>query len=268
VRAHVLIRDQPWYRRDAFVTGLRAAGHDVTVAPPAKPDRDTLLVIWNRYFSNHHLALAVEKAGGRVLVAENGYVGKGGGTPKFDVYSEKGGERGHYYALAEGWHNGGGSWPSFGPGRWEALGVEIKPWREGGKYVLVCPNRSFGVPGRMMPPDWAERKAQSLHKRGYPVKIRRHPGNDAPKRPLSADFADAASVCVWSSSAGVHALIEGLRVECDAPYWILKDWEKVGRQAALARLAWAQYTVEELASGEPFRLLLSPAGEGQVAPCP
>lgn len=266
-----MIRERPCYRRDAFVAGLRAAGHEVRLGGPIKFDKQTLLVIWNRYSSNHVIAEQVEKGGGRVLVAENGYVGRGGGTPKFDVYTEEGGTRDHYYAIAEGWHNGGGKWPSGGSERWDALGIELKPWRKEGEYILVCPNRSFGVPGRMMHPSWPEQTVAKVRKeKSTPVRFRPHPGNDKPKRLLEQDLVGASSVVIWSSSAGVHALINGIPVVCEAPHWICKDatfkslkqLDVLGagyaeREQALHRMAWAQWTVEEITSGEPFRRLLA-----------
>jgi hypothetical protein len=270
MRAHVLIRERPCYRREAFVAGLRAAGHEVHVKHPERYTADTLLVIWNRYDYWHIIAAQVEKAGGRVLVAENGYVSRGGGTPKFDVYTPAGGLQDHYYAIAEGWHNGGGKWFCGGAERLEALNLELKPWRKGGD-ILVCSNRSFGVPGRMMPPDWPERTVAKLQKQNSrAVRLRLHPGNNRPARSLESDLEGAGAVVIWSSSAGVHALLHGVPVVCEAPYWICKDatfrsvaqLDTLGcglaeRESALQRMAWAQWTVAEIASGEPFRRLLS-----------
>lgn len=273
MKAYCLIRPQPWYRREAFVAGLKAAGLAVQSGRPDKIDAGTVLVIWNRYADNDALACQVERGGGRVLVAENGYLGAGGGTPKFQVHPG-GPQPGHYYALAESWHNGGGRWPAGGPERWERLGIELKPWRTEGEHILVCPNRSFGVPGTMMPPDWAERTCRRLQQQTKrPIRLRPHPGNDAPRRPLANDLAGAWAMVMWSSTAGVHALVAGIPVICDAPAWICKDvaYENLSvvealdnlgddetrfRRKCFERLAWAQWTVEEIASGEPFRRLL------------
>ncbi len=104
MQAYVLIRDQPWYRREAFVVGLRSAGHEVQVKQPTRLDKHTVVVIWNRYAGNHELANQVERAGGTVLVAENGYLGTGGSSPKFDVHPS-GPKPEHYYAIARGFHN-------------------------------------------------------------------------------------------------------------------------------------------------------------------
>lgn len=270
MKAYCLIRAQPWYRREAFAAGLAAAGLEVKIGAPPPGERGAVLVIWNRYADNHELACRVERDGGRVWVAENGYLGAGGSSSKFDVYPN-GGQAGHYYAIEETWHNGGGRWPAGGPERFARLGVTLKPWRTAGEHILVCPNRSFGVAGRIMPSDWPQRVQAALGRvTKRPVRVRPHPGNDAPRRPLSADLANAWAVVIWSSSAGVHALVEGVPVFCQAPAWICKpatfsDLARIeqlgicghhGRQAALEAMAWAQWTVEEIASGEPFRRLL------------
>jgi hypothetical protein len=104
-----------------------------------------------------------------------------------------------------------------------------------------------------------------------PVKSNEHPGNDKPKVPLDVYLERAAAVFIWYSSAGVHALIQGIPVVCEAPAWIcdtaaqrsLEDvpaafegWEE-RRQWALERLAWAQWSKKEVASGEAFKRLLS-----------
>jgi hypothetical protein len=260
-----LIREQPWYRRDAFIHGMNAAGMQVYCEQPKQPDKETLLLIWNRYAHWHEAAIRVERAGGRVLVAENGYLGTGGVSPKFEVHPS-GPKPGSYYALSEGWHNGRGKSPEGGPERFKALGVRLKPWREKGEHILICPNRSFGVGEQVMPPDWAERCLARLRgSSGRPVRVRHHPGNDAPKRPLSEDLKGAWAVVIWSSSCGVHALLEGIPVFCEAPYWILKGAAAGGtvdtpslpdRLPHFERMAHAQWTLSEIQTGEPFRRLL------------
>jgi hypothetical protein len=276
LKVFCLIRPQPWYRRDAFVSGLRVAGHDVRIGPPRDVDRDTAIVIWNRYADNHEIACRVEAAGGRVLVAENGYLGAGGVSPKFEAYERADPEH-VYYAIARQWHNGGGSWDAQdGPDRFRRLGVRVKPWRTEGEHVLVCPNRSFGVPGRMMPLNWIEDVTRRLRRvTSRPIVVRPHPNDRLPQTPLAADLENAWACVIWSSSCGVHSLIEGVPVVSEAPAWICKAAafdqlpEKLGREhnrarrAALERMAWAQWNVNEIAAGEPFRLLLSDPGKAQ-----
>jgi hypothetical protein len=102
--------------------------------------------------------------------------------------------------------------------------------------------------------------------------VRPHPGNDAPKTPLSADLKGAHCVVIWSSSAGVKALIEGIPVVSHSPFWICKPASfdtllapdvlvpclaDAYRLGAMNSLAWAQWSVNEIAEGIPFRHLLS-----------
>ena len=276
-RAFCLIRSQPWYRREAFELGLKRAGFEVHGHRASSFAAGDVLVIWNRYGEMHDLARAAERAGARVIVAENGYLGCGGGVPKFQVHP-RGPEAGHYYALALGGHNGSGTWPEGGPERFERLSVEIKPWREANhesritNHVLVCPSRSFGRPDLIMRHTWAEETARRLRElTRREVRIRAHPGNDAPRRPLAADLAGAWVMVIWASSAGVHALAAGIPVICAAPRWILKGaaggrLEEVEnpplpeRLPHFQRLAWAQWTLSEIESGEAFRKLLSAEG--------
>lgn len=258
--AYSLIRSEPHYRADAFCAGLLAAGFEVKQAAPASINPGDVLLIWNRY-DRHELACRFEMAGGTVLVAENGYIGIGGVSPHSMKVREP-------YALARGWHNDATVIPEGGPERWNALGVDLEPWRATGEHILVCPNRPFGAPGRAMPPDWPGtvcRKLRALTKRE--VRLRPHPGNNAPAKPLAEDLAGAWAVVIWSSSAGVHALVAGVPVICEAPYWICRDATggtvdnpaMPDRLSALRRLAWGQWSLAEIASGEAFAHLLCPA---------
>lgn len=265
MKAFNLLRSEPWYRAQAFSAGLKAAGFEVRtgVAGAARPG--DLLLVWNRYWQTHDVALRFEREGGTVAVAENGYIGAGGTAPKFDVHPA-GPKPHHYYALGLGFHNDDTRWRDGGPERWEALGLEVKPWRVTGEHVLVLPNRSFGVPGRMMPLDWAEKAAERIRKQTRrPVRIRAHPGNDAPKRPLAADLEGAWAAVCWSSSAGVHALLAGIPVFCEAPAWSMRSAASAGtideptlpdRLPAFKRLAFGQWRLDEVQAGIPFRHLL------------
>lgn len=263
MRAYSLIRRGPLYRREAFEAGLRVAGYEVLNSTPDRSvKKGDLLLTWNRYPPNHDIACTFERAGGKVIVAENGYLGARGGAPKFQIAA--GQDEGHYIALAVGYHNGAGTWPSGGPERWERLGVELKPWREDGRHVLVCPNRAFGTPGICMPHTWPEQAVARLRKAtAREVRLRPHPGNNAPARPLADDLVDCHCVVIWNSSSGVHALIEGVPVVCEAQHWILKGATgmsietpaKPERRPHFERLAWAQWTVAEIARGDPFFVL-------------
>lgn len=268
--AYCQIRKEPHYRRDAFIDGLKAADYDVTDRQPTNGRRGDLLVIWNRYAHWNVLAERFERDGGTVLVAENGYIGAGGTTPKFDVHPA-GPKPHHYYALSIGGHNGSGIWPVGDGSRWKALGIELQPWRAPDRgHILICGQRGIGSPTMASPPNWHNLAAARIGRQtDRPVVIRQHPGNDAPVRPLDEDLEGASACVIWSSGSGVKALIKGIPVFYDAPHWICApgavplakaDWnhplmDDGARLTALERMAWAQWTVTELVSGQPFRLL-------------
>ncbi len=257
--AYCLIRRDPVYRREAFTRGLAACGFNVATpdsfAPPNTCRAGDVMVIWNRYGIWHDAAVGFEKSGGTVVVAENAYLA-----------NDRADRR--RYALALHAHNGRGECRPAGPERWDALKVELAPWRATGSHVLVCPNRPFGTPGGVMTADWAERTSRLLAKlTDRPVRIRLHPGNGPSKKPFAADLEDAWAVVIWSSSVGCEALIKGVPVFCLAPWWVAKsatidDVSRINappprdRLAAFQRLAWAQWHVEEIERGDAFQHLL------------
>ena len=301
MRAWSLIREQPHYRAQAFRCGLARAGYEVmTGPPPSAPRRDDVLVIWNRYAHYETHAEQFEAAGARVIVAENGYLGENGSTPKFDV---AGGavEQGHYYALALSRHNGGGRWPSDDGSRWRKLGIELKPWRaqkpgdreigragdrtagrseerESGRagdresdnrHVLVCPQRGIAPDRERQHEGWPTDAADRIRRATKrPVRVRPHPGLGPGAVPIASDLENCWAVVIWASGAGIHALLAGVPVIAEGPYWILAQAASryisavdapplPERLPAFERLACAQWTVSEIESGVPFKLLLN-----------
>ena len=244
-----LIRPLPHYRHEAFEAGLEAAGCSVSRQP--KPGPGALLLIWNRYGVNDDLATQYEKAGGQVLVAENGYFARHGEAPT-------------EYAISKGQHHHGGALvPEISPIK------GLKPWRKEGDHILICAQRGFW--SKVMGCDgWADRITTELRQRTKrPIRLRAHPGNHAPKVPLIEDLADCHAVVLWSSNSGIEALMQGVPVFYGAPRWIAEkaalplaaaDLEQPfmgDRTAGLSHAAANQYSVDEIASGEPFRRLLA-----------
>lgn len=262
MKAVCLIREQPNYRRDAFVAGLQRAGYTLVDSLAAGPtSAKDLLIIWNRYGMFEQRANQWEGQGGTVLVAENGYVGKDA-------------EGLQYYALAMHGHNGSGWFPIGDEDRFAQLNVTLKPFvdRPTG-YYLICGQRGIGSRSMASPPNWHEHAKNFLqgHRKSVPVKTRLHPGNNAPTTPLEDDFSNAAVCVIWSSSSGVKALIEGIPVKYDAPHWICEGAatklrsvevkrDDAARLQALQRMAWAQWSVAELATGEPFKRIAEGRG--------
>lgn len=254
MKAVCLIREQPCYRRDAFVGGLRRAGYTLDTGGQPQAPTD-LLVIWNRYGHYAQMADAWERSGGTVLVAENGYCG----------IDAQGRQR---YALAAHGHNGSGWWPVGAEDRFAALGLEPQPWRTGGEYALVRGQRGIGTPQMASPPAWHVHTGARLRReQALPVRVIEHPGKSAVDANRSYDMRDAAACVIWSSALGVKALLVGVPVWFAAPHWVCEDgarrladdWklaaaqrDDAARALALQRMAHAQWAVDELESGEPF----------------
>ena len=249
MRALCRIRREPYYRAEAFRQGLQKVGFKLIDA--GKPaGADDWLILWNRQGAAELEADAWEKAGGTVIVAENGYL------QKVDK---------SMYAISVHGHNGSGWFPVGAEDRFKALGFPLKEPRPAMGPIMVCGQRGIGSRTMRSPPQWAEKmvkRVQAMTK--WPVHLRPHPGNFAPKVPLERDLLSNTQCVIWSSAAGVRAIVEGLAVFYDAPHWICeqgarrfpgKPQEPVSlaeRWAALQTMAHGQWKHEEIATGEPF----------------
>lgn len=273
MRAYSLIRTQPHYREEAFLAGLTAAGYRAEHGNTGVQGRPgDVLVTWNLGHDVRETAARFKRQGGTVLVAENGYIGR-----------DREGRQ--YYAIARDGHNGSGRWHVGGPERFAKLGVELKPWREAGEHIVVFGQRGFGSAEMASPFEWHFDVAKRLRKlTDRKIIVRPHPGKPGNDPEVTAavceDLRNAYCAVVWASSRGVRALTEGVPVVCEAPHWICfdaacefedlvnldrMDLSELSRGRCFERLAWAQWSVEEIASGGPFRYLLSDAVQGQSA---
>ena len=225
-------------RWDAFSRGLERLGYSVVPGVTTRPGDRDILVTWNRVREGGTAAQAFEGRGLPVLVAENSTWG-----------NDFAGRR--WYTLARTFHNTAGMFPVGGPERWDGLGVEFAPWRADGEAVILA-QRGIGPVGVAMPqgwPEWASRR--------FGGRIRHHPGTRASK-PLDDDLAQCGRVVTWGSGAAVLALLRGVPVISEMPNWIgEQDNTDAGRVAMFRRLAWAQWQLAEIASGEPFKRLLA-----------
>jgi len=243
-----MLRIEAHYRMQSFQIGMRRAGYDVRTAFPPTIQPGDVLVIWNRHTIHDEYAKRFEAAGGRVVVVENGYIGK------------------RHYAVAETHHNGAGSWLVGAARRWPLLGIEAQPWRRDGRHVLVLGQRGVGAPGVAMPRGWVSDVARRLKAvTDRPVRIREHPGKDKPS--LAPDLKDCWAVVTWGSGAAVKAIVAGVPAFHELPKWIAAPAARLGiadiespylgeRGPTLERLAWAQWTLDEIETGQPFNYLL------------
>ena len=220
-------------RRAVFVSGLRRLGYEVEHDLTQCPGERDVLISWNRIGAGDQAAKVFEARGLPVIVAENAAWG-----------NDFAGRR--WYSLARGMHNTAGMFPIGDSERFDGIGVELQPWRQGGERV-VLPQRGIGPAGVAMPRDWAAQQTG---------RVRRHPGTQ-PSIPLEQDLAAAGAVVTWGSGAAIKALMWGIKVESHMPNWIgAQDNTEAGRLAMFRRLAWAQAEMHEIENGTAFERLL------------
>lgn len=244
-RAVNLLRPEPHFRRECFTDGLRSAGFDV-VDQIKQPKPDDVLLTWNRGSSRNEEAKRFESAGCKVIVTENPYLPVR-----------------HWYSLALGHHMGRGTWPVGGAERWDALGVELRPWREGEEVVILA-QRGIGEPAISQPKAWPESVRRATGGR-----IRAHPKRAALGITLEQDLAKASSVVTWGSTAALIALTMGIPAFYGLSGWIgapaclpvaefatgpLRD--DTARLQMFERLAWAMAPIPEIRDGTAIRRLL------------
>jgi len=219
-------------RKEALVEGLRANGFSVQEGIPRTVA--DVFVTWNRFGEADAVARAFERAGKRVIVIENS--------------SWNGLVPGRWLHIAPNRHNTAGVYRVGSPARWDALGVPLEPWREEGGETVALSQRGIGVPPTAMPKDWPMQQR---------CRVRRHPGRGATTDDLRRDLVRCSRVRTWGSAAAILALAWGVRVESDMPRWIgAQDNTDAGRVGMFRLLAWAQWRIEEIASGEAFRWVL------------
>lgn len=183
-----------------------------------------------------------------------------------------------HWQVSRGWLN---NIPEFycPPNRWEALGLEVR--EKGGDpkgYVLVCgqhvgdPSHGFGEAGLR---DWANDMVRRYQDEGRQVVFRPHPDSphvlpdatlgcriDSGGRGTIGDALEEAALLVTiCSNAGHDALLAGVPAIASMPD--LAAWAELSgevlpsvaqRQRYFQRVAYAQWTIDELRSGEWFKL--------------
>lgn len=238
MRAFLSLRYAVPERRAAFTHGLERCGYTVIHGLPKNPSDGDILVSWNLIGAARTAAATFAERGLPVLVTENASWGN-------DFAG------GRWYTIARDRHNTAGKFPIGGAERWDALNVELEPWRRGGDEIVILPQRGIGPAGVAMPALWAKEARSACGGR-----IRAHPGL-RPCVPLRSDLAHAREVWTWGSGAAIKALLWGIPVQSFMPNWIgEQDNTYAGRLAMFRNLAWAQWRLEEIADGEPFRRLL------------
>lgn len=252
-------------RQAALVEGFEGAGYTVTPFEGWRSTRSPDLAICSGMRNNSLKGRNYCRSRGiDIAVVELGYLRRANSNADLEGYFQLGWNR-------IGWL------PEKAPeDRWKALGMGLEPIRNGGEYVLVLGQVGFDAQHGLSTHElagWLLRAArQTAVELQKPVLYRPHPLQ--PNTRLSPGFPHkqmnvktttleqaldrAAAVVTYNSTAAVEAIRCGVRVVC-AP---TAHFHQVGadltlREDYFQRLAYAQWTLEELRSGEAVRFILA-----------
>lgn len=237
------------HKADILKEGARAAGYDY-VKGNTFPSPDDVLIAWNRRPQNEGRIKHYENAGAKVLIAENGYIGRDDAGNKL-------------IALAHNYHLGLGRWFVGDEPRYLNHNFKIEEWRPAGKHILLLAQRGIGNAKKH---EWYVELAEKISKKTTrPVRIRKHPGKTP--TPLYPELDNAHAVVTWSSAAALAAIAYGVPAFHLLNNWIGAGAAKYGiddlenpyrgdRAATFHRIGWAQWTVDEVRSGEAIRKVM------------
>ena len=263
---------------DAFANGLMATGHDV---------------VWNDHVSDVDVIWSV---------LWNGRMG-----PNKNIWQRNLAQSKPTIVLEVGGISRGTTWKVglnginrdafFGDGgndssRAKRLGLELKPWKTDGQYILICGQHDKSLQWQGMPrmSNWIMdtiETIQSYSKR--PIIFRPHPRcrldaiehqykNVRRQDPVQIAgtyddfdmrFSNIWATISYSSNPGIHSIINGIpafvsthSLAYDAANDIdfLHDIEnpvRPDRQQWLNDYAWTEFTLEEISAGLPIKCLTS-----------
>ena len=164
------------------------------------------------------------------------------------------------------------------PDRWEKLGIKLKPWSEGGDYILLCAQVPWDV--QVQDEDhlhWIEAAMDAIQQHtGRPIVFRGHPKawrqrdpylpvvafSEPPQTTFEEDVAHAHAVVCYNSNVSVIATICGVPVFTGAfsmahpianrDWSLLDDPPKPDREQWAWDLAYKQWCVEEFKEALPW----------------
>lgn len=150
--------------------------------------------------------------------------------------------------------------------RLEQLALSPLPWQRGGRSILICPPTEFFMAAHGCQ-GWLEQTLELLQSHtDRPLVIREKPRPGETAQPLQEALREAHALVCHSSNVAIEAVLTGVPVfvaptSAAAPVG-LTDLRAIetpvfpDRRAWLAHLAYSQFSLEEIASGLAWRLLL------------
>jgi len=242
----------------ALAAGFEAIGFDVTLTH-GQAARTQHVACWG-----WRLGQKLRAAGHDVLVVERGYLG----------------DRFAWTSLAWNGLNGHGEFPAAPVDGGERFRqhFSMQPWKEGGDYVLLMGQvpGDASLQGKDLMPWYEQTAERAAAAYGLPVKFRPHPltarkGIKQQLRmatnsrgTLEEDLAGAAVAICYNSNSAVDAVLAGVptvTADVGAMAWDvtghkLGEVAKPDREQWAHDLAWKQWTLAEIESGEALRGLV------------
>ena len=273
MRAFVLMRDTESYPLAAVVAGAKALGYNVHIGGVDRTiNSKDLIITWTpwRGSLSHRLGEQHKASGGKWIVMENGYI-SGAKDP-------------HYAVGLDGFNGLGDHRTVMMPSdRWNSFGLEIQPWRIDGSHIALFAQMGGHDLRFTHHPHWPDDVVSRLEKLTdrsvvyrpkpsrprYFLKIHENiKMNDLSGYRLEDYFKDAWATVVYNSKIAVESLRLGIPAVYDAPCSILKSILQPGiesienppmpdREQFFYDLAYAQWSASEIATGEPFKRILS-----------
>jgi len=258
MRAAIIIRDTDLQlaRARAFLAGLERHGdtggiHDMHQAHTAIIEAD-FGVCWGKRNLDK---LKTQSEGQDFVVMELGYML----------------DRLEWTSL--GWNglNGRAAFPLGDASRWRRYFADLitGDWKEGGEYVLVAAQ----VPGdaavdAVNIDAWAEKAVARHVELGNIASLRPHPLVTAPDLDLGEDLAGAYLAVTYNSNLGVDAVLAGVptvAMDEGSMAWpvashVVSEVVKPPRNKWAQAMAWTQWTLPEIASGEAWAALREARG--------
>lgn len=162
------------------------------------------------------------------------------------------------------------------PDRFRSFGLDIKPWRTGCDEIIVAGSTLKAAQEHgLRYQEWETKAIQRLQGLGKRVVYRPKPndkfatpipGAAFDQRPISEALASAHGWVTHHSNSAVDALLAGVPVHCETgaashfsvPMETMGDPELLpDREQFLYDVAWLQWTLEEMRSGEAWRHIRS-----------
>lgn len=259
---------------EAFEHSLRQAGHTVCESDMHSDVAVIWSVLWNgRMLGNKPVWQYYRKTNRPVIVLEVGGI-----------------KRGTTWKVGLNGINRDGDYRPSGNNndRARSLGLELKPWRTDGEYILICGQHDKSLQWQGMPSmsQWIMNTIDALQIHyEYPVVFRPHPRCKLPdierqyknvyrQDPVhlsgtyddfDMNFNKVKYTVSWSSNPGIHSIINGvpahvgpssLAFDVGCPHLLMVDKPHMpDRQQWLNDYAWTEFTVEEIAQGLPLNRL-------------